>query len=67
MTFQDIEASAFFGITPYTWKNFSKILVQQPGSVQETCRNGTEEPSLVDNVDGRRMVELDDLRSLLQP
>lgn len=53
MTFQDIEASAFFGITPYIWKNFSKRVVGQPGCVQETCRNGTEEHSLVDNIDGR--------------
>lgn len=67
MTFQDIEASAFFGITPYIWKNFSKRVVGQPGCVQETCRNGTEEHSLVDNIGGRWMVEVDDHRSLLQP
>ena len=38
-----------------------------PGGVQETWRCGTKECGLVDNIDGRRVVELNDPRGLSQP
>ena len=44
-----------------------KVGVTIPGGVQETWRCGTKECGLVDNIGGRRVVELNDPRGLSQP
>lgn len=41
-------------------------LLTAPGGVQKTCTRGTSGHGLVGNMGGRRMIGLDDLRSVFQ-